>query len=141
MSRSPYSTGDPPLPCWDSYENFAFQTISPEVVSAAVPSVPKWTYTRSPSTMGVGEAWLFLRFEGLALLSRKTSTFTTSRPFSTSNARARSDAPPSFVAVVTQTRPPATTGDDHPRPGTGVLQVTFRDSLHSIGTPRSLECP
>src|ERR1700682_1213567 len=90
--------------------------------------------------MGVGEAWLFLGFERLALLIRKTSTFTSSRPLSASNAIARSDAPLPLVAVVTQTRPPATTGDDHPRPSMGVLQMTFRDSLHSIGTPRSAEC-
>src|ERR1700730_6108739 len=91
--------------------------------------------------MGVGEAWLFLGFERSALLIRKTSTFITSRPLSTSKARARSEAPLPLVAVGTQTRPPATTGDDHPRPGIGVFQMTLRDSLHSTGTPRSVECP
>ena len=53
----------------------------------------------------------------------------------TSNAIARSDAPFSLTDVVSQTRPPATTGDDHPRPGTGVFQTTFCDSLQAIGRP------
>src|SRR6185436_15340605 len=39
------------------------------------------------------------------------------------------------------TRPPATTGDDQPRPGTAVFQATFFVSLHSIGSPCSVECP
>src|SRR5437870_8894695 len=121
ISRSPYRTGEPPLPCCESYSKRAFQTISPEVVSAAVPSAPKCTYTRSPSTIGVGDARLFLGLVASLLRVRKTSTFTTSRPVSTSYANARSDPPRSLTPVVTQTRPPATTGDDHPRPGTGVF--------------------
>ena len=91
--------------------------------------------------MGVGDAWLFLGFVRSALRRWKTSTFCASRPLSTSKAIARSDAPFSVIAVVTQTRPPATDGEDHPRPGTGAFQITFCDSLHVIGTPRSAECP
>ena len=68
---------------------------------------------------------------------RKTSAFTASRPVSISKATARSDAPPSSIAAVTHTRPPATTGDDHPEPGTNVFQITFRDSDHSNGKPRA----
>ena len=30
---------------------------------------------------------------------------------------------------------------DHPTPGSCVFQMTFRDSLHSSGMPRSAECP
>src|ERR1700686_3779282 len=113
--------------------------MAPEVVRAAVPSAPKWTYTRSPSTIGGGEARLFFGFVASALRVRKTSTFTTSRPVSTSNASARSEPPRSLIAEVIQTRPPATTGDDHPRPGTRVFHIPFRDSLHSSGKPRSVE--
>src|SRR6185312_6257175 len=31
--------------------------------------------------------------------------------------------------------------DDQPRPGTAVFQATFFVSLHSIGSPCSVECP
>jgi hypothetical protein len=48
---------------------------------------------------------------------------------------------PAAVAVVNHTRPPETAGDDHPRPGTGIFHATFFDSLHSIGSPRSGDCP
>src|SRR6266566_2317533 len=97
---------------------------------------------RLSATTGVGEAWLFLRLSRFALGIRNTSAFTISRPLWTSNASARSDAPVrSLTAVVIQTRPPDTAGDDHPRPGTGVFQRTLRDSLQSTGTPCSLEWP
>jgi hypothetical protein len=115
--------------------------MSPEVESAAVPSAPKWTNTRSPSTIGVGDAWLFFAFNSSPFLRWNTSTSTTSRPVSTSYATARSDTPLALTEVVSQTRPAATTGDDHPRPGTGVFHVTLRDSLQSSGTPRSAEWP
>src|SRR5262245_62428503 len=114
----------------------------PDVDNAAVPLAPKCTYTRSPSMMGVGDAWLFLGFRRMALLNRNTSAFTASRPVSTSKAMARSDAAfRSRTAVVNQTRPSATTGEDHPNPGTAIFHFTFCDSLHSYGKPRSLECP
>ena len=72
----------------------------------------------------------------------KTSTFTDfACRLATSKAMARSDAPFSLTDVVSQTRPPATTGDDHPRPGTGVFHTMFRDSLHASGKPASAECP
>src|SRR5688572_12524164 len=52
------------------------------------------------------------------------------------------DTPPEWsTAVVSHTRPPATTGDDQPRPGTGVRHATFRPSPHSNGRFFSLECP
>src|SRR5438552_2836886 len=54
---------------------------------------------------------------------------------------ARRDAPLSLVDVVNHTRPPATTGEDQPRPGTGVFHTTLRDSLHSSGRPVSDEWP
>ena len=68
--------------------------------------------------------------------SRNTSTLTTSRPVWMSKASARSERRAvRSTAVVNQTRPPATTGDDHPDPGTGVFHSTLRDSLHSSGMP------
>ena len=88
--------------------------------------------------MGVGDARLFLGLRAPERSARKTSTFTASRPVARSKASARSESP---TAVVIQTRPPATTGEDHPVPGTGVFQTTFRDSLQSSGRPRSVECP
>ena len=97
---------------------------------------------RSPSTIGVGEAWLFFAFSSSASCSRNTSTSSAGLPVSTSKASRRSDV--SFftaVAVVSQTRPPATTGDDQPRPGTGTFHAMFFDSLHSSGTPRSVDSP
>src|SRR5262245_52332692 len=141
MRRSPYRMGEPPAPCCDSYGNRSFQTTSPDVVSAAVPSAPKCTYTRSPSTIGVGDAQLFFGLMTRGLLTRNTSMLTTSRPVSTSNASARSDTSRCPVAAVSQTRPPATTGEDHQRPGIGVFHMTLRDSLHSLGRPCSTECP
>ena len=48
---------------------------------------------------------------------------------------------PIAVAVVSQTRPSATTGDDQPRPVTGTFHATFCVSLHWVGTACSLECP
>src|SRR6478609_10350298 len=116
--------------------------ISPLVETAAVPSAPKCTYTRSPSRIGVGEAQLFF-----GLISRrsdgilKTSTLSASCPVAMSNAIRRSEMPRWSTAVVSHTRPPPTTGDDQPRPGTGVFHATLRVSLHSSGSPRSLEWP
>ena len=75
------------------------------------------------------------------LLIRNNSAFTSSRPVSTSNASARSEISRCPIAAVNQTRPSATTGDDHPRPGIGVFQTTFRDSLQSLGRPCSSEWP
>ena len=40
-----------------------------------------------------------------------------------------------MTAVVSQTRPCATTGDDQPRPGTGVFHATFLTASHSTGSP------
>ena len=37
-----------------------------------MPSAPKWTYTRSASTMGVGDAQLFLGFVSVELRSRNS---------------------------------------------------------------------
>ncbi len=73
---------------------------------------------------GVGDAQLFFglisrRIDGIL----KTSTLTTSRPVSTSNASARNEMPRCSIAVVIHTRPPATTGEDHPRPATGVFHA------------------
>ena len=82
-----------------------------------------------------------MAFTGSALRARNTSTSAICLPVSTSNDRTRIEPPRSLIAVVSQTRPPATTGDDHPSPGTRVFHTTLRDSLHSNGTPRSLECP
>src|SRR6185369_5275145 len=107
---------------------------SPDVVSAAVPSAPKCTYTRSPSRMGVGSASEFLGLSGSTERTWKTSVLMASRPVAISYAMARNDPPfRSLTAVVSHTRPLATAGDDQPIPGTGVFQRTFRDSLHSNG--------
>src|SRR5262245_49180814 len=114
MSTSPKTIGDPPLPCCDEYRNCAFQMSSPFVLMAAVPSAPKWTKTRSPSRTGVGVAREFLGLMGSPPLNLNTSAFTSSLPLSTSNATARRDA---LSYEVSQTRPPATTGEDQPVPG------------------------
>src|SRR6185295_14986828 len=45
------------------------------------------------------------------------------------------------VAVVIQTLPFATTGDDQPSPGIAVFHATFFVSLHSSGRPFSVEWP
>src|SRR5262249_18605805 len=130
-----------------SYGSFAAQRAWPDVESGAVPSAPKWTNTLSPATIGVGDARLFFGLMGPASLIWKTSTLTTSLPVSTSKASALSDAFTrsrfSFVSttVVSQTFPPATTGEDHPEPETGVFQRMLRDSLHSSGNPRSVAWP
>src|SRR3954469_5255578 len=59
--RPSTSTGDPPLP-WTgfSYRSVRVHKTLPCRSSAAVPMWPKWTYSRSPSVVGVGLAWLFL---------------------------------------------------------------------------------
>src|SRR5215212_3493607 len=103
---------------------------------------------RAPSTIGVGDAQLFF-----GLMSRrsvgilKTSTLTTSLPVTASNASARSDTPllpraesrGCSIAVVIQTLPLTTTGDDQPSPATGVFHAMFFVSLHSRGKPCSAE--
>ena len=45
------------------------------------------------------------------------------------------------TAVVSHTRPLATTGVDQPSPATGDFQTMFLVSLHSSGSPRSAEWP
>src|SRR5687768_8232959 len=71
----------------------------------------------------------------------KASTLTTSFPVATSNASTRNDTLRCSIAVVIQTRPPATTGVDQPTPGVLVFQATFRPSPHVSGSPRAVECP
>src|SRR4051812_27908624 len=92
--------------------------------------------------IGVGEAQLFF-----GLMSRRsggilnTSTFTTSLPVATSNASALSEIPRlsraasrgCSIAVVIHTLPFATTGEDQPRPATGVFHAMFLVSFHSSG--------
>lgn len=71
-----------------------------------------------------------------------TSTLEIWRPEATLKASRRSEASPCLsVEEVSHTRPPAITGEDHPRPAMAVFQRMFCDSLHSIGRPRSMECP
>ena len=74
-------------------------------------------------------------------MSRNTSVSTTRLPVAASNARALSEMPrlsrgdsPASTDVVTQTLPPPTTGEDHPRPSTGTFQRTFSSSLQRSGT-------
>src|SRR5260221_13120314 len=38
-------------------------------------------------------------------------------------------------------RPPTTTGDDHPCPGTSIFHATFFVVLHSVGTPVEVDNP
>src|SRR5262245_59489098 len=58
------------------------------------------------------------------------------RPDSRSNETRRSDTSRfSVTAVVSHTRPCATTGDDQPRPATGAFHATFLTASHSIGSP------
>src|SRR4051794_13161188 len=45
------------------------------------------------------------------------------------------------IAVVIHTLPFATTGEDHPRPATGVFHAMFLVSFHSSGRLRSEEWP
>ena len=81
-----------------------------------------------PERIGVGDAWLFFLwiFPGLDRLN--TSTSRICRPVSTSRQITRRDLPPS-VAVVSQMRPPAMTGEDHPFPRMGTFHWMFRDEL------------
>lgn len=59
-----------------------------------------------------------------------------------SMAIARRDKPsPWRTAVVKNTRPIATAGDDHPKPGIGVYQATFFASDHSLGVGGPVACP
>jgi hypothetical protein len=80
---------------------------------------------------------------GLSIL--KTSVLTTSRPEVTSRPikrREMTESSPLLLRVastaVTHTRPPAMTGDDHP-PLTGTFHAMFCVSLHSRGSPCSVE--
>ena len=61
-SSGPAITGEPPLPWTGLYTSSCLaHTIEPSAAFRhAVPMCPKWTYTLSPSTTGVGLAWLFL---------------------------------------------------------------------------------
>ena len=72
-----------------------------------------------------------------------TSTSSAVAPLATSYASSRSDVPASrsVTAVVSHASPPAITGDDQPRPGTGTFQVTFSVSLQVSGTDASGACP
>src|SRR5439155_12509037 len=73
------------------------------------------------------------------------STSQTVFPSAASRHSARRDSPlfpPVFcTAVVRKTRPPASTGDDHPRPGTATFHATFSVALHRTGTPVASEWP
>ena len=70
-----------------------------------------------------------------------TSTLTTSLPVATSNASARSEMPRCSTAVVIQTLPSATTGEDQPRPGHRRLPRDVLALAPLSGKPRSLEWP
>src|SRR5687768_4287488 len=73
---------------------------------------------------------------------RNTSVSQSTLPPAASTHIARSDGLVSSpVAVVRYTRPPATTGDDQPRPGTLIFQATFLDVSHSTGTFVAVEMP
>ena len=56
----------------------AIAALAGDVDNAAVPLAPKCTYTRPASTIGVGDAWLFLKLRRAELPSWNTSTLTTS---------------------------------------------------------------
>src|SRR5688572_20161238 len=105
--------------------------------SGAVPLAAKGPWVGSAALAGEGGAQLVL-----GLMSRRsvgilnTSTLTTSLPVAASKAIARSEMPRSSTAVVSQTRPLATTGVDQPRPGTGDFHAMLLVSLHSTGSPR-----
>src|SRR5262245_59803872 len=59
-SRPSTRIGDPPQPCCGSaYSPVRVHSELPFRSRAAVPMWPKWTYSRSPSVVGVGLAWLF----------------------------------------------------------------------------------
>src|SRR5688572_158366 len=126
----PTSAGEPPLPWTGGYfRDVCRQSTLPERSSATVPMWPKCTYRRSAVTTGVGLAAEFFSCIGRARDGAGLSSSTSHRLFppAASKHSARSDTapPPSATAVVRYTRPPASTGDDHPRPGTGVFHATF----------------
>jgi hypothetical protein len=106
---------------------------------------PKWTYSRSPVTTGVGLAGEFFSCIGRADAGSGWNTSTSQRllPSAASKHKARSDRgpAPSPMAVVRYTRPPDSTGDDHPRPATGAFHATFFVGLHSTGTPVADDTP
>ena len=110
-----------------------------------MPSAPKCTKTRSPSTIGVGDAQLFFGLISFAEWTVNTNVLTSSRPLASSYPSRRSDTSPfrgsSSMAVVSHTRPSATTGDDQPRPGTGTFHATLLVSLHSRGRFAAFDSP
>ena len=149
-SSSPTTTGEPPLPWTGLYfSSWLAHTALPSAASRqAVPTCPKWTYTRPPSTNGVGLAWLFFWWMRGASAAgcAKTSTFQTTFPVFASRQRALSEwsalrPSPAGTAVVRNTLPPAVTGDDQPRPGTGCFQATFLSGLNSTGGRASAAMP
>src|SRR5262249_34660384 len=72
-----------------------------------------------------------------------TSTSQIWRPVSGSKARTRRDSlADSLTAVVRNKRPPESTGEDQPWPGTTVFQATLRLVVHSKGKfPETLPFP
>src|SRR6476620_4588932 len=91
--------------------------------------------------MGVGDAKLFFGFSSRGRVTLNTSVSTTRLPVAASKAIALNEMPRllgvdsgASTELVTQTLPPPTTGDDHPRPSTGTFHRTFSSSLQWSGT-------
>src|SRR5262245_12102446 len=98
----------------------------------------KAAYTRSPSVAGVEEASVFL---GCVLaLCPRTERDQRSLPVEADTHTSCRSLPPAGD-VCTNTRSPQTTGDELPRPGSGVFQRTPLVSDHWTGTPLSAATP
>src|SRR5579885_753576 len=94
--------------------------------------------------MGDGLAWLFLLWiRGAPASWRNTSLSHRILPVLASRHTRRSDCSRFCpgTAVVSQIRPPTTTGDDQPRPGMGVFQATFLSLLQVSGRSVTVVTP
>src|SRR5262245_26830917 len=101
-------------------------------------------YSRSPSTIGLGLARLFLLCISLAAVGSgwKISTFHAIVPFRTSTQSVRSETrSASSTAVVRYNLPRDNTGDDQPVPGIVCFQTTFSVALQESGTSAAFETP
>ena len=105
--------------------------------AAPTPSLPNEATTARPTTAGVGEAGVFRACSAAVRATANSSTSWRSSPVRRSAASTRRLAPlpdAAGTAVVTQTLPPATTGDDQPLPGSGAFQATFFSSDQVVGS-------
>ena len=93
-----------------------------------------------PLDHGRGRGVAVLGVDGLGIVDRKACTLCRTRPVARSRHTARIEWP-SLSAVVSQMRFSRITGDDQPRPGIGIFQVTFSASLQVVASPTASVCP